>query len=290
MTLKSNAVRLLLLPALSILLTSCNSKYRIWVGKENEQKIFDLSYGAHKKQRMDVFLPAHYARETPVVLIVHGGSWKYGTKEHMLMIQNHLHQQDIPTVNINYRLVSNKQNIRYHHQLQDIASAITAFNGITERANLLPDNYIILGESAGGHLALLYGYKNPEQIRKIISMSSPTDFYTDDFLKSMYSIYASPTFEDVVGEKFNRKNLSEKFMEASPLANVSSVPTLIFQGDTDFMVNRKQGIKLDSVLTANNIPHKFIYMKNTGHTPRFFSKKKRDSIILPEITDWIKEN
>ncbi len=288
MKIKTNISRFVLLPAVAVLLSSCNSKYRIWVGKENEQKIFNLSYGAHKKQRMDVFLPANYAQDSPVVMIVHGGSWKYGNKEHMLMIQNHLFKQNIPTVNINYRLVNNRENIRYHHQLQDIASAISSFNAITDRANLLPDNYILLGESAGAHLALLYGYKNPDQIRKIISMSGPTDFYTSDFLKSKYSIYASPTFEDVVGEKFSRKNLSEKFIEASPLANVSPVPTMIFQGDTDFMVNRNQGIKLDSVLTANNIPHKFIYMKNTGHTPRFFSKKKRDSIILPEITNWIK--
>ncbi|WP_449398907.1 hypothetical protein [Chryseobacterium wanjuense] len=33
-----------------------------------------------------------------------------------------------------------------------------------------------MGESAGGHLALLYGYQNPEQIKKIISLSGRNRF------------------------------------------------------------------------------------------------------------------
>lgn len=283
----SISIKIIVAVYITLIITSCNTKYRIWVGRENEQKIFNLKYGDHKRHKMDVFLPAQYSRETPVVMIVHGGAWKYGNKNHMKMIQKHLHEKQIPTVNINYRLVSNRKNIRYYHQLDDISKAIYTFNSITEKAKLLPDNYVLLGESAGAHLALLYGYKNPDQIKKIISLSGPTDFYTDQFLKTKYSYYASPTIQDVVGVKFDRKKLSEKFRDASPLANVNHVPTLLFQGDTDYLVNKKQGILLDSALTARQIPHQFIFMKNTGHTPRLFSKKKRDSIILPSITDFI---
>ena len=92
-----------------------------------------------------------------------------------------------------------------------------------------------------------------------------------------------------MGEKFDRKNLSEEFKKASPIANVSNVPTLLFQGNQDFLVNQKQGLALDSALTANNIPHKLIYMEKTGHAPRFFNKRKRDSIIYPNILEWIKD-
>jgi acetyl esterase/lipase len=68
-----------------------------------------------------------------------------------------------------------------------------------------------LGESAGGHLALLYGYQNPDKIKKIISLSGPTDFYSPEYLNSFYSKYSSPTIQKVVGTKFLRKNLSEEF-------------------------------------------------------------------------------
>ena len=273
---------------IGFILSSCNTKFRVWVGTDNDQKIYNLKYGEHKRQKMDVFLPSNYPENSPVVLIVHGGAWKYGRKEHMIQIQKMLFKNNIPSINMNYRLVSKSKKITYREQLEDINSVITKFNLLAQKAELEPNNYIILGESAGGHLALLYGYRNPDQIKKIISLSGPTDFYSKEYLHSFYSKYSSPTIQKVVGEKFHRENLSEEFKKASPIANISNVPTLIFQGNKDFLVNQKQGLALDSALKAKNIPHKLIFMKNSGHAPRFFSKRKRDSIIFPNILNWIK--
>lgn len=271
---------------LGFVLTSCHTKYRVWVGKGNEQKIFNYAYGEHKKQKMDIFLPNLYTYNTPIIVLIHGGAWKFGRKEHFIKVQKFLHKNGFPTVNLNYQLV--KKGITYKNQLKDIALALEKMNTFTSKAHLLKNNYILLGESAGGHLALLYAYQNPQQIKKIIALSPPTDFYSETYLKSKYSYYSSPIFEDVVGVKFDRKNLSNAFVEASPISQVTDVPTLHFQGNKDILVNYQQGLKLDFVLTKNNIPHRFILMKNTGHTPRFSNKKKRDSIIYPAILEWIK--
>ncbi|UTX48509.1 alpha/beta hydrolase [Chryseobacterium sp. MA9] len=271
------------------LLQSCNTKFRVWVGPGGQQKIYNLKYGEHKRQKMDVFLPKDYAENSPVVLIVHGGAWTLGKKEHMIQVQKMLFENRIPSINMNYRLVSAKKEITYKEQLEDIGLAIEKFNSLTEKAELQPNNYILLGESAGGHLALLYGYQHSDQIKKIISLSGPTDFYSSEYLKSFYSKYTSPTFQKVVGRKFDRKNVSEAFKEASPIANITNVPTLLFQGNNDVLVNQHQGIAMDSALTKMNVPHKFIFMKGAGHTPRFFSKRKRDSIIYPNILEWIKK-
>lgn len=274
---------------LSFLLQSCNTKFRVWVGAGGQQKIYNLKYGEHKRQKMDVFLPLNYAKDAPVVLIVHGGAWTIGKKEHMIKIQKMLFEHKIPSVNMNYRFVSQRKNMTYKQQLEDIGLAIEKFNSLAGKAELQPDNYILLGESAGGHLALLYGYRHPEQIKKIISLSGPTDFYSPEYVNSFYSKYSSPTFQKVVGTKFDRKNVSEAFKEASPIANISNVPTLLFQGNNDFLVNQHQGLSMDSALTKQNIPHKLIFMKRTGHVPRLFSKTKRESIIYPNILEWIKK-
>lgn len=274
------------LGCVSFVLNSCNTKFRVWVGTNHDQKIYNLKYGEHKRQKMDVFLPSDYPEDSPVVLIVHGGAWKYGRKEHMIQIQKMLFRNNIPSINMNYRLVS--KTVTYRHQLEDIGLAIQKFNALAHKAELQPDHYILLGESAGGHLALLYGYRHPEQIKKIISLSGPTDFYSPEYLHSFYSKYSSPTIQKVVGTKFHRQNLSDEFRQASPIANVADVPTLLFQGNQDVLVSQKQAKALDSVLSARQIPHKLIFMKNTGHAPRFFSKTKRDSIIYPNILEWIK--
>ena len=271
---------------LSCIMNSCNSKFKVWVGKDS-QKIYNLKYGEHKRQKMDIFLPSNYPQDSPVVLIVHGGAWKYGRKEHMIHIQKMLFNENIPSININYRLVSKK--ITYKDQLNDIELAISKFNTLAEKAELLPNQYILLGESAGAHLALLYGYQNPHQIKKIISLSGPTDFYSKNYLNSFYSKYSSITIQKMVGTKFKRKNISDEFKKASPIANVSHVPTLLFQGNRDFIVPLNQGLALDSVLTERKIPHKFVLMNKSGHAPRFFSKFKRDSIIYPNIVEWIKK-
>lgn len=270
---------------LGLILTSCNTKYRVWVGDGKEQKIFNYAYGKHKKQKMDFFLPNEYNPDAPIIVLVHGGAWKIGKKEHFIKVQKFLHQNNLPTLNINYRLV--KKGITYKEQLQDIGLALQKMNTLVEKANLKPDNYILLGESSGGHISLLYAYQNPNQIRKVIALSPPTDFYTDTYLNSTYSRITSPTIEKVVGVKFDRKNLDSAFREASPISQVAHVPTLHFQGNRDLLVNYRQGIALDSVLTKNKIPHRFIFMENTGHTPRLFSKKKRLKIIYPAIIDWI---
>ncbi|WP_295199785.1 alpha/beta hydrolase [uncultured Chryseobacterium sp.] len=274
------------LGCVSFVLNSCNTKFRVWVGTNHDQKIYNLKYGEHKRQKMDVFLPSDYPGDSPVVLIVHGGAWKYGRKEHMIQIQKMLFRNNIPSINMNYRLVS--KTVTYRQQLEDIGLAIQKFNALAHKAELQPDNYILLGESAGGHLALLYGYRHPEQIKKIISLSGPTDFYSPEYLHSFYSKYSSPTIQKVVGTKFHRQDLSDEFRQASPIANVADVPTLLFQGNQDVLVSQKQAKALDSVLSARQIPHKLIFMKNTGHAPRFFSKTKRDSIIYPNILEWIK--
>lgn len=273
---------------LGMVLTSCSTAHRV-VSENGSKKLYNLKYGEDKRNVMDVFLPENYSESSPVVMIVHGGAWKFGRKEHMKMIQKRLFKENIPTVNINYRLVRSRKGTTYKEQLEDIAKAISQTKNHSKDWNINPQNLVLLGESAGGHLALLYGYTHPDEVKKLVSLSGPTDFYSEDYLNSFYSKYSSLTIEDVVGTKFDRKNLSEDFKKASPLANISNVPTLIFQGDLDHLVNKKQGLRLSSELEKRNIPHKLIYMKNTGHTPRFFSKMKRDSIIFPNILEFIKE-
>lgn len=268
----------------SIVLSSCSSRYRVKV--QNDKKIYNLKYGDARQQTMDVFIPASFDKETPAVIIVHGGAWKIGRKEHMMMIQKFLHKNNIPTANINYRLVNKKTT--YKQQVEDIGLAIEKINALAKEEGFREDNYVLLGESSGGHIAMLYGYKNPQQIKKIISLSGPTDFYTENYTNSFYSKYSSRILQDVVGEKFDRKNLSEEFKKASPIANVSNVPTLLLQGDRDILVNKKQGLALDSVLAEKEIPHQLIFMKNTGHIPRYFSKKKRVNVIFPNILEWVK--
>jgi hypothetical protein len=52
---------------IGFILTSCNTrKFKVWVGTNNEQKIYNLKYGEHKRQKADIFLPSDYPENSPL--------------------------------------------------------------------------------------------------------------------------------------------------------------------------------------------------------------------------------
>lgn len=268
---------------------SCSTKHRVWLSNSGEQKVFNLPYGTHKRQVMDIFTPKEIKEDRTAVLIIHGGAWKYGRKEHIAPIQRFLLGEGFVSVNMNYRLVSPSKGITYRQQLEDIESAIQKFVQFSEKSGIRYRDLVVLGESAGGHLALLYGYKNPTKISKIISLSGPTDFYSQEYLRSSYFKLSKGVIEQVVGEKYIEPT-PMAFREASPIYQPTNVPTLHFQGEVDILVDKAQGRALDSVLSMKNISHRFIYMPRKGHVPRLFNKKYREEVIYKSIKQFLEED
>ena len=62
-----------------MMISSCSTKFKI-TEENGSKKLYNIKYGDHQQQRMDVFLPANTSPETRVVMIVHGGGWKFGHK------------------------------------------------------------------------------------------------------------------------------------------------------------------------------------------------------------------
>ncbi len=268
----------------SIILSSCGVSNRNHLPKQPDSYTRNYKYGPYPRNKMDVYIPHRIDESMSVVLLIHGGGWVIGQKFHIWNIYHHLRKQGYLCANMQYRLVNKK--IKYWHQLEDIGNAVKILQKIS-KSNGGSNKVILIGESAGGHLALLYGYGHPEQVSKIISMSGPTDLYSDKYLKSNYYGRSHRIFELITGSSYDSVPQPEIFKKASPVANVANVPTLHFQGDKDFLVNEQQGLMLDSVLTARGVSHKFVYLKGSGHLPRFI-RHKRNKIIFPAIDDFIR--
>lgn len=72
--------------------------------------IRNLAYGSTPRQSMDVYLPASAASAAgaPVILMVHGGAWKFGDKGASAVLEHKL-QRWLPLgfvfISINYRLL-----------------------------------------------------------------------------------------------------------------------------------------------------------------------------------------
>ena len=117
---------------------------------------------------LDLYLPpaAHPGRAgaadgqplpVPVVVHVHGGGWRRGSRRHPLPVLGDgfypgLAAQGIAVAAVDYRLSG---EARYPAAVDDVRAAVAWVRTALPRYGLLPGPVALWGDSAGGHLALL---------------------------------------------------------------------------------------------------------------------------------------
>ena len=114
----------------------------------------DVAYGAHPKQRFDVYVPAG-ARNAPVVLMVHGGAWRFGDKRSKGVVDNKVarwSRAGIVVISVNYRMLPGTDPVE---QARDVARALAAAQGRMTEWGGDPDAVVLMGHSAGAHLVAL---------------------------------------------------------------------------------------------------------------------------------------
>ena len=115
--------------------------------------MLDVSYGASTQQKMDVYLPA--GRSTPatkVIIMIHGGGWNTGDKSDFNEYVDSLKKREpsYAIFNLSYRLANTPD--LFPAQEQDIKSALEfIYNKRSEY--LISDKFVLIGASAGAHLA-----------------------------------------------------------------------------------------------------------------------------------------
>lgn len=114
----------------------------------------EQSYGAHPRQRYDVYLPAR-ADHAPVIFMVHGGAWRTGDKANAQVVQNkvrHWTRRGVIVVSVNYRLLP---DARVAAQADDVAAALAAVQASAASWGGDRNKFVLMGHSAGAHLVAL---------------------------------------------------------------------------------------------------------------------------------------
>ncbi|MCT9932540.1 alpha/beta hydrolase [Planotetraspora sp. A-T 1434] len=143
-------------------------------------KIRTFSYGPHVRQRMDVWWHTTGARR-PAVFVIHGGWWSGGDKKYMTEVSRSYAQLGYTVVNLDYRLSG---DAAWPAQRTDAIDGIATVRRHAALFNTDPDRYVVVGFSAGGHIAAAigtYGDGLPG-LRGVVGVSpviSPLTAYTD---------------------------------------------------------------------------------------------------------------
>ncbi|WP_079240264.1 alpha/beta hydrolase [Chryseobacterium indologenes] len=262
----------------------CKEK-KIELGKDiHFDKEKNIHYGNSPEQIMDLYIPTKKSQgKRDVFIIIHGGGWRSGNKSQLTFFTLSLMQKfpDHVFVNMNYRLVS-ETNYGLPNQMNDIKE-VSAFLEKKLRYN---PKFILLGNSAGGHLSMLYAYKfdTDKRIKAVVNIVGPADLSDPGFKNYQEYSFVERRLVDprVSGLGISRIDF------ASPVKwiNENSPPTLSYYGNSDRVIPSTQGKILDSTLNKNQVIHES-YQFNGGHLD--WDKQPNDQFLIDKIETFLKK-
>ena len=228
--------------------------------------LVNQAYGTDPAQTLDVYLPAGRSiGETPLLIYLHGGAWIDGSKSEFIGFQS-LMEKSFPGyafVSIDYRLYNlNTRLNQFPTQENDVIASIEYILSKTADWDI-SDKIVLAGASAGGHLALLHGYKHQDigNIQSVIAFFPPTDlapFY--DFNSITSALLASL----IGGTPADQPRIYSASSPAT-FVNENSIPTVFFHGTTDTVVPISQSEILKQELESFSVPFLYKSIPGQGH-------------------------
>lgn len=251
----------------------------------------NLSYGNHSEQKLDFYLPDNKDSIQGIFILIHGGGWKAGDKSNLNYFALSMMEKfpEYAFANINYRLADNTSFI-LPSQTNDIDSALGFLIKKTSKIKL-NHHFILLGNSAGAHLSLLYGYnrlfdsKYRKKIKAIVNIVGPADLrdpnfanYSDySFLEKHMIDLTQPTPTDIT--HLDIPNPIYWITETSPA-------TISFYGNRDQVIPLSQKKILDSVLNKNKVYNRS-YEFSGGHLD--WSNERNAPFVINSIYEFLKQ-
>ncbi|MFN8253283.1 MAG: alpha/beta hydrolase [Ferruginibacter sp.] len=260
--------QLLFITAAAVIITSCkkNDGTPVPTDPATAVTLMNVSYGIDAAQKMDIYLPAgRTSTATKSMIIIHGGAWTIGDKSELNPFIDSLKRRmpDYAIFNINYRLATGSANF-FPTQENDVKAAIEfIYNKRGEY--VVSDKFVLNGQSAGGHLALLYAYKytSPVKIKAVVDFFGPTDMV--DLYNNPGSVNPSLLALIVGGTPVTAPSL---YQQSSPINFVTAQcsPTIILQGGQDLLVNpTTQSLALKNKLVTAGAINQYVFYPTGGH-------------------------
>ena len=215
----------------------------------------DIVYSAEAgvELTLDLYLPLARGPH-PLIVVVHGGGWSVGSRFDRPALNHYLAGRGYAVAAVDYRLAP---DWRYPAQLQDVRTALGFLARSAGEFDLDAQRMVLLGRSAGGHLALLASYTStPRMIADarivgVVAYYPPSDLVALARLGPAESVLDQRAIlRDFLGGE--GATAPELYWRASPLAYADrpARPTLLVHGARDAIVPVDQSQRLAEALEA----------------------------------------
>ncbi|MEW6306039.1 MAG: alpha/beta hydrolase [Verrucomicrobiota bacterium] len=278
--------RLVLLAALAVSLTGCTTivKHKVLARVETVRDIEYAQAEGHSL-KLDLYRPREFSGRLPVVIWIHGGAWRNGSKDNCPI--DFLAARGLAVVSLDYRL-SNVAT--FPAQIHDCKGAVRWLRAHADTYHLDPDHIGVLGASAGGHLAALLGttagntelegtvggnLEYPSHVQAVCAFYPPTDLdllVVDHHARRSATGSVARLLGGPIAEKITLA------ARASPVHYVSpqSAPFFLVHGDRDEIVPLQQSEVMLSALQQAGVESQLEVVPGKGHgitAPRAAAKQ-----------------
>ena len=239
--------------------------------------------------KMDIYLP-NSDRPTPVVINIHGGGWNKGVKESQTGF-NTFFKAGFAVANIEYRLTG---HANAPAAVEDARCALIYLINNAKALNIDVNKIVVMGGSAGGHLALMAGMLGNDhrfdnnckgvegvKVAAIIDKYGITDVWDWGYGPNKTSKSATAWL--------GQYSKDQKFAASvSPISYVAknNPPIYIVHGDADPTVPYQQSVDFYKKLQEAGVKSKFTTVPGGLHG-KF--EKEKNSEINKEIIAFLKE-
>jgi acetyl esterase/lipase len=257
---------------------------------KREPRFRDLVYATFNgiDLKLDLYLPQK--TNARVVVYVHGGAWREGSKSEMPL--GALVDQGYAVASVDYRL---SRVVQFPAQVHDIKAAIRFLRGEGSRLGVDASRIAVAGSSAGGHLAALVGVSNrikalegtvgdylPESsdVQAIVSLFGASNLQTILAQSTPYGLKVRvPALQLLLGGQ--PEDQPEITRLASPVFHVDATdpPLLLIHGDQDPQMPINQSHELQGAYEAAGLPVQFHVIHGAKHGGSEFYDKTRINLI-----------
>ncbi len=212
---------------------------------------------------LNVYRPLQVGRY-PGVVMIHGGAWRSGNPQDNAQFNRYLAAQGYTVVSISYRLAP---TYRFPAQLADVQTALRFIQKHAADYELDADHLVVMGRSAGAHLAMLLAYQpDAPPLRGVVNYYGPVNLergYYD--LPNPDPIDSRAVLVDFLGG--DPTQFPREYQAASPgtLVRPNLPPTLLIYGDRDHVVQSKFGARLTERLRSHQNTAVFLNLPTAEH-------------------------
>lgn len=250
----------------------------------------DIEYAKVAETSLKLDLHRPQAENPPLIVYVHGGGWRAGTKQDVPIAD--LYDKGFAIASVEYRLSTQAV---FPAQVHDIKAAIRFLRANAEKLHINASKIAILGSSAGGHLAALVGVTNGdkelegsigEHLEQSSDVQAIVSYYGASNLETILSqstgkglAYRIPALKLLLGDAPDKK--PELARLASPVAHLDKKdpPLLLIHGDADPQMPPQQSKDLAQAYETLGLPVTLILLPGSLHGGSEFYNDERTALV-----------